>query len=100
MQPCSLACLGSPLPLTSYLPLPPLNSSPPGPGPLEATIANLQREIAALGAAGRELQRRWIGLQGQLVAAQAANAEAAEAVAALRSQQAVMQQKRERLNAQ
>ncbi|KAL4448619.1 hypothetical protein ABPG75_005838 [Micractinium tetrahymenae] len=69
-------------------------------GPLEATIVNLQREIAAKAAAGRDLQRRWIGVQGQLVALQAENAEAAEAVAAMRAQQAVMQQKRARLNGQ
>lgn len=69
-------------------------------GPLEATIANLQREIAAKEAAGREVQRRWIVVQGQLVAAQADNAEQAEVVAAQRAQQAVLQQKRARLEAQ
>ena len=69
-------------------------------GPLEATISNLQREIAAKTAAGRELQRRWIGVQGQLVAVQAENAELAEAVGAMRAQQAVMQQKRARLISQ
>ncbi|KAI3426120.1 hypothetical protein D9Q98_008499 [Chlorella vulgaris] len=69
-------------------------------GPLEATIANLQREITAKEAAGREVQRRWIVVQGQLVAAQADNAEQAEVVAAQRAQQAVLQQKRARLEAQ
>lgn len=69
-------------------------------GPLEATIANLQRELAAKAAASRELQRRWISLQGALVGLQAENAELAEAVAAMRAQQAVMQQKRARLNGQ
>jgi chromosome segregation ATPase len=80
---------------------PPGRHAPPLPaGPLEATIANLQREIAAKTGAGRELQRRWIGVQGQLVALQAENAELAESVGAMRAQQAVMQQKRARLNSQ
>ncbi|PRW44941.1 Coiled-coil domain-containing 40 isoform C [Chlorella sorokiniana] len=69
-------------------------------GPLEATIANLQRELAARAAASRELQRRWISVQGVLVGLQAENAELAEAVAAMRAQQVVMQQKRARLNSQ
>jgi len=69
-------------------------------GPLEATIANLQREIAAKAAAGRDLQRRWIAMQSQLVALQAENAELAEAISSMRAQQAVMQQKRARLNSQ
>lgn len=89
-----MAALRKPHPTPTSLP------SPTPAGPLEATIANLQREIAAAGAAGRDLQRRWIAVQAQLVGAQAGNAEAAEAVAGLRSQQAVMQQKRARLNAQ
>lgn len=74
--------------------------SPPAAGPLEATIANLQREIAAKAAAACELQRRWMGVQAALVARQAENAEAAEAVAAMRAQQAVLQQKRARLEGQ
>ena len=41
-----------------------------------------------------------MGVQGTLVAAQAANAELAEAVAGMRAQQAVMSQKRQRLNGQ
>lgn len=81
--------------------------SPPRPsshtastGPLEATIASLQREIAGKGEAGQALQRRWIAVQGALVALQAGNAEAAEAVATMAAQQAVMQQKRARLHGQ
>lgn len=73
---------------------------PPPAGPLEATIANLQRELAAREASSRELQRRWISVQGVLVGLQAENAELTEAVAAMRAQQAVMQQKRARLNGQ
>ena len=69
-------------------------------GPLEATIANLQREIEGRAAAARELQRRWIGVQSQLVATQAQNAELAEALTTLQSQQAVMQQKRARMASQ
>ncbi len=45
------------------------------------------------------MQRRWISVQGQLVAAQADNAELAEAVAGMRAQQAALQQKRARLDA-
>lgn len=85
------------------MPSPPPTTPHPTPinaGPLEATIVNLQRDIAAKSAASRDLQRRWIGVQGQLVALQADNSEAAEAVAAMRSQQAVMQQKRARLDGQ
>lgn len=39
-------------------------------GPLEATIASLSREIDAKGSEGRELQRRWINKQTELVALQ------------------------------
>lgn len=73
---------------------------PPPAGPLEATIANLQRELAAREVSSRELQRRWISVQGALVGLQAENAELTEAKAAMRAQQAVMQQKRARLNGQ
>lgn len=83
----------SPLPL-----LPPRASHLTG--PLEATIASLQREIAAKAEAGQALQRRWIAVQRTLVALQAGNAEAAEAVATMAAQQAVMQQKRGRLHGQ
>jgi predicted nucleic acid-binding Zn-ribbon protein len=76
------------------------NSSSLLAGPLEATVAKLQRELAAKESAARDLQRRWIGVQGQLVAAQADGAELEEAVAGMRAQQAVMQQKRARLESQ
>ena len=66
-------------------------------GPLEATIANLQREIAASTAEGRELQRRWIVVQGQLVGLQADNAVLASELGQLRNQQAVMQVRQVRL---
>ncbi len=36
-------------------------------GPLEATIASLQKEIDTKGVEGQELQRRWIGKQAELV---------------------------------
>ncbi len=90
---------------TTTTPMPPNRTlTPPhltatSSGPLEATIANLQREIAAKAAAGRDLQRCWIVVQGQLVALQAENSEAAEAATAMGAQQAVMQQKQARLNA-
>ncbi len=87
-------------PTFSPLILHPLCPAVSSAGPLEATIANLQRELAARAAASRDLQRRWISVQGALVGLQADNAELAEAVAAMRAQQAVMQQKRARLNGQ
>eukprot|EP00976_Prorocentrum_cordatum_P002561 49789-Prorocentrum_minimum.AAC.3 len=37
-------------------------------GPLEATIANVTREIANKVVEGKELQRRWVGFQVELVA--------------------------------
>jgi hypothetical protein len=39
-------------------------------GPLEATVASLSREIESKGTEGRELQRRWINRQTELVALQ------------------------------
>lgn len=36
-------------------------------GPLEATIHNLTREIGRKGTEGKELQRRWVGFQSELV---------------------------------
>lgn len=39
-------------------------------GPLEATISSLTREIEAKGSEGRDLQRRWISKQTELVALQ------------------------------
>jgi hypothetical protein len=39
-------------------------------GPLEATITSLTREIDAKGGEGRELQRRWIAKQTELVTLQ------------------------------
>lgn len=68
-------------------------------GPLEATINNLQKEIDAKGAEGRELQRRWIGHQTELVALSNENAAATEALARLRAEQTILSQKRRRLEA-
>ena len=36
-------------------------------GPLEATAANLAREVAAKQADGRALQRRWAARQAELI---------------------------------
>ncbi|GAB4817322.1 hypothetical protein N2152v2_004368 [Parachlorella kessleri] len=69
-------------------------------GPLEATINNYQRQIAAKTKEGRELQRRWIVMQGQLVGLQAENAELAESIAKMQAEQAIMQHKRQRLSQQ
>lgn len=39
-------------------------------GPLESTIVHLTREIDSKGTESRDLQRRWITKQGELVALQ------------------------------
>ena len=39
-------------------------------GPLEAMIYNLQHEIDHKGSESQDLQRRWIGVQTELVALQ------------------------------
>jgi chromosome segregation ATPase len=69
-------------------------------GPLEATIANLQREITQKGVEGKELQRRWVGFQVELVGLVNENNVLDEAVQRLKSEHTVMMQKRSRLNGQ
>mmetsp|Transcript_21916 Transcript_21916/g.41797 ORF Transcript_21916/g.41797 Transcript_21916/m.41797 type:complete len:894 (+) Transcript_21916:65-2746(+) len=69
-------------------------------GPLEATIANLTREIANKGVEGKELQRRWVGFQVELVALVNENNSLGETVQRLKSEHTVMVQKRARLDLQ
>jgi hypothetical protein len=51
-------------------------------GPLEATIASLSREIDAKGGEGRELQRRWMAKQTELVTLQVGGTGRAHALRA------------------
>jgi len=71
----------------------------PSTGPLEATINNLGKEIGAKGAEGKELQRRWIGFQTELVGLSNDNAGMAEALTRLRAEHTILTQKRRRLEA-
>ncbi len=59
-------------------------------GPLEATINSLQHEIDAKGLQGRDLQRRWIQHQTELVALQNENASLTEDVARLKAEHTVV----------
>jgi len=69
-------------------------------GPLEATISNLTREIANKGQEGKDLQRRWIGFQTELVALVNENNGLAETVQRLKSEHTVLLQRRARLDSQ
>ncbi|KAG2423494.1 hypothetical protein HXX76_015242 [Chlamydomonas incerta] len=69
-------------------------------GPLEATIKNLGREIETKGAESKELQRRWIGYQQELVGLQNENGAMTETLARLRAEHTVLFQKKRRLEQQ
>lgn len=69
-------------------------------GPLEATIKNLQREIDTKGGESKELQRRWIGYQQELVGLQNDNGGLTETLARLRAEHTVLFQKKRRLEQQ
>lgn len=66
-------------------------------GPLEATIVNVSREIDQKNVENRELQRRWVSVQGELVALQAQNNSAAEALTRMRAERTILSQKKRRL---
>eukprot|EP00164_Ancoracysta_twista_P003533 GFYU01004715.1.p1 GENE.GFYU01004715.1~~GFYU01004715.1.p1 ORF type:complete len:407 (+),score=177.88 GFYU01004715.1:64-1221(+) len=67
-------------------------------GPLEATIHNLQKEIARKGKEGQQMQRHWIKNQTELVAmVNEANVQS-EKVMELHSQETILDQKRLRLD--
>ncbi len=63
-------------------------------GPLEATIKNLQREIDTKAAESKELQRRWIGYQQELVGLQNEKGGLTETMARLRAEHTVLFQKK------
>lgn len=64
------------------------------PGPLEATINNLSRELVKKDVEGKDLQRHWINLQTELVAKQNANSELSESHARLTSNFSILYQKK------
>jgi chromosome segregation ATPase len=49
-------------------------------GPLEATIAHINKELETKATEGKEMQRRWVGFQVELVALVAENNTLSEAV--------------------
>ncbi|KAK9821181.1 hypothetical protein WJX74_006086 [Apatococcus lobatus] len=69
-------------------------------GPLEATINNLIREIARKGDENRDLQRRWMSQQLELIGLQTAAARDAEALQQLRAEHSVLSARRARLLSQ
>ena len=69
-------------------------------GPLEATIANLKREILAKEGEGREMQRMWVAYQTDLVGLINDNNALAEKIQRLKSETTVLTQKRGRLDRQ
>ena len=73
----------------------PASRSSTGPGPLEAAIVHIQKDIAAKQAESAELQRTWIKGQTELVTLQNQNAGVAE-VLADRKAKLILEQKRMR----
>eukprot|EP00958_Prasinococcus_capsulatus_P004436 scaffold412_cov388-Prasinococcus_capsulatus_cf.AAC.10 len=69
-------------------------------GPLEATIANLTKEVNSKQDEGQKLQRQWIGFQTELVDVVGQNNAVAEQVQQLKCEHAVLLQKRSRLDGQ
>ena len=66
-------------------------------GPMEATIKNATREIAAKEKASKELQRRWVGYQTDLVATVNENNQLAEKTQRLKAEKTVLVARRARL---
>ena len=66
-------------------------------GPLEATIANISREIGTKVHESKELQRQWIVIQMELVTLQNENNALAERIQRLKSEKTVYTEKRKRL---
>ena len=72
----------------------------PQAGPLEAVVNNLTREIQGKGEEGRELQRRWVGWQTELVGLQAENNRLALDLQRLKAHHTITHHKRTRLRQQ
>ena len=69
-------------------------------GPLEATIRNMQREINSKSLESKELQKRWMALQTELVRMQHENNDLKETIQRMKSKHAILIQKRSRLTNQ
>jgi len=69
-------------------------------GPLEATIANMTREINQKTAESKELQKRWMSLQTDLVSLQHENNDMKETIQRMKSEHTILMQKRKRLSNQ
>ncbi|CAG9461572.1 unnamed protein product [Pedinophyceae sp. YPF-701] len=69
-------------------------------GPLESTISNLRKEILQKGVEGKELQRRWINFQTELVGVVNDNNAMEEAIQRRKAEITVIMQKRRRLEQQ
>lgn len=67
-------------------------------GPLEATIANMTREIAQRTEEGHALQLQWVTLQRELLDLTASNGAAQEQLSKDTSTHAVMQHRLSRLD--
>ena len=70
------------------------------PGPLEAVVNNLTREIAGKGEEGRQLQRRWVGWQTELVEVAGENNRLAQDLQRLKASHTITHHKRTRLRQQ
>ena len=69
-------------------------------GPLEATVNKLRGEIQGKGGGGRELQRRWVGWQTELVQLQQENNRLAQDLQRLKAHHTITNHKRTRLRQQ
>ena len=67
-------------------------------GPLEATIKNMNREIEIKARESKDLQRRWVGFQTELVALVNENNNMTEKVQRLKAEKTILGQRRVRLN--
>ena len=67
-------------------------------GPLEATIKNMHREIEVKGRESKDLQRRWVGFQTELVSLVNDNNNMTEKVQRLKAEKTILGQRRVRLN--
>ena len=69
-------------------------------GPLEATISNMTREINQKTAESKDLQKRWMSLQTELVSLQHDNNDLKETIQRMKSEYTILTQKRKRLSNQ
>lgn len=67
-------------------------------GPMEATIKNMTREAETIEKESKELQRRWVGRQTELVGVVNENNELAEKIQRLKAEKAILTRRRARLD--